>query len=370
MTDQTDISYHPLGAYDLHVLTFIITNRVVDFALYGVQASLSVAAITILARRQGRSRFTLAAILGLFLCSTISVVSRTVFYVAQIPMVLGTPAPRDIATAVILMRLDILNSVAHSFIYVLSDTVLVWRAWCLYSDNRLVKGILSLCIGGSAVGSLAMDVWGYWPGLTFHGDFGDQLALYTWLTPLLITNVVATVLIGTKVLQYRREIKGSLGLFSQRSQAETVLLILLESGLVYILFWVLDCATWRKNAKGDGFSSIRIFSSVSYHIAGIYPTCVLFAAMQGGTQSLLSAHVSQAMRFAGARQANEEARDLNADMTRTFQLASMGSASDDGSQDAYTETPGLHGTFALRSEEVSPESSGGIAEVERQLTVK
>ncbi|KAI4523587.1 hypothetical protein K525DRAFT_267845 [Schizophyllum commune Loenen D] len=216
-----------------------------------------------------------------------------------------------------------------------------------------------------------MDVWSYWPGLTFHGDFGDQLALYTWLTPLLITNVVATVLIGTKVLQHRREIKGSLGLFAQRSQAETVLLILLESGLVYIFFWVLDCATWRKNAKGDGFSSIRIFSSGSHHIAGIYPTCVLFAAMQGGTQSLLSAHVSQAMRFAGVRsKENEEAHDLNADMTRTLQLASTGSVSDVGSQDAYAEIPGVHGSLALRSGGVSPESCGGIAEVEQRLTVK
>ncbi|KAI4520908.1 hypothetical protein K525DRAFT_248211, partial [Schizophyllum commune Loenen D] len=194
MANQADMLRNPLAAYDLHALKFIITNRVVDIDLYGVQASLSVAAITILARRQGRSRFTLAAILGLFLCSTISVISRTVFYVAQIPMVLGPPTPRDAAIAVVLMRLDILNSVAHSFIYVLSDIVLVWRAWCLYSDNRLIKFILSI-----ELGSLAMDVWSYWPGLTFHGDFGDQLALYTWLTPLLITNVVATVLIGTKV---------------------------------------------------------------------------------------------------------------------------------------------------------------------------
>ncbi|KAL1695944.1 hypothetical protein GGG16DRAFT_44070 [Schizophyllum commune] len=353
---------NPLAAYDLHVLKFIITNRVVDFALYGVQASLSVAAITILARRQGRSRFTLAAILGLFLCSTISVVSRTVFYVAQIPMVLGPPTPRDAAIAVVLMRLDIRNSVAHSFIYVLSDIVLVWRAWCLYSDNRLIKFILSMCISGSAVGSLAMDVWSYWPGLTFHGDFGDQLALYTWLTPLLITNVVATVLIGTKVL-----IKGSLGLFAQRSQAETVLLILLERPCIYLLLGKTRRATVSP-ASASSAASPTTLLYVYNHCSGIYPTCGLFAAMQGGTQSLLSAHVSQAMRFAGARQANEEARDLNEDMTRTFQLASTDSASDVRSQDAYAGTPDLHGTFSLRSGEVSPESSGGIAEVERQLT--
>lgn len=39
MANQADMLHNPLGAYDLHVLKFIITNRVVDFALYGADVN-------------------------------------------------------------------------------------------------------------------------------------------------------------------------------------------------------------------------------------------------------------------------------------------------------------------------------------------
>lgn len=47
----------------------------------------------------------------------------------------------------------------------------------------------------------------------------------TWYIRLMLTR------------QYRLEIKGSLGPFMPKSKAEVVLMLLLESGLAYIIFW-------------------------------------------------------------------------------------------------------------------------------------
>ena len=33
--------------------------------------------------------------------------------------------------------------------YILSDVVLVWRAWCLWQDSRLAKGLLTFCTIGT-----------------------------------------------------------------------------------------------------------------------------------------------------------------------------------------------------------------------------
>ncbi|KAI5899102.1 uncharacterized protein SCHCODRAFT_02707704 [Schizophyllum commune H4-8] len=57
----------------------------------------------------------------------------------------------------------------------------------------------------------------------------------------------------------------------------------------------------------EPFSDIHVFGSIAFHIAGIYPTCVLFVAIRRPTESLVSAQVSQAMRFEGPAERPREA---------------------------------------------------------------
>ena len=109
-------------------------------------------------------------------------------------------------------------------------------------------------------------------------------------------------------------------------------MLLLESGVAYCLLWVrifiakdFELADIQQQVVicvtddligGIEFSAATYLGAASYHIAvwspsftldpqvtrthqGIYPTCVLFIALKGTTaQSLLDAHVSQALRFA------------------------------------------------------------------------
>ncbi|KAI4518526.1 hypothetical protein K525DRAFT_288316 [Schizophyllum commune Loenen D] len=320
MSTGTDQVYRPLGAYDLLVLRFIATRAAVDYALYG-------------ARRQTRSRFTLAAILVLLLTSTIFTISDQIFYLIQLPVAVGT-SERNID----------------------ADAVLVWRAWCLWPNSRFVRGILSVCLCGTVVGSTAELSWFYWPTV-YNPDVTENNGqfLFRWI-PLLITNIVATALFGAKVLHYRKEIKGSLGLFTpQRTQAEAVLLLLLESGIVYIVFWVCDYT----------LATITL-SDLIHLVQGIYPTCVLFAAARGTTDSLLSAQVSKAMRFAGSPAAHEGARETN--MTVDFHLQDENSvgALNNGPQDSHADN--IPGPSGVHGGEYRFSSSEGIVEVERETT--
>ncbi|KAL1706282.1 hypothetical protein EV121DRAFT_278904 [Schizophyllum commune] len=61
---------------------------------------------------------------------------------------------------------------------------------------------------------------------------------------------------------------------------------------------IIDCALTIATLDSP-FSDIHVFGSIAFHMAGIYPTCVLFVAIRGPTESLISAQVSQAMRFEG-----------------------------------------------------------------------
>ncbi|KAI4519317.1 hypothetical protein K525DRAFT_206352, partial [Schizophyllum commune Loenen D] len=53
--------------------------------------------------------------------------------------------------------------------------------------------------------------------------------------PLVITNVLATTLVGIQVWAYRRDVAASLGPFSGGSRVGGILLLLLESGVVFCL---------------------------------------------------------------------------------------------------------------------------------------
>ncbi|KAI5890161.1 uncharacterized protein SCHCODRAFT_02631036 [Schizophyllum commune H4-8] len=354
--------YRPLGSEDLHAIKYIVVQVAVDLLLHGVQITLSAAAITILARRHGRSRFTLVAIIGLLLSSTIYAVDNTVFFLVQFPVVIGT-SERSID--VLLYRLNILLGVSQDLSYTLSDAVLVWRAWCLWPDWFLAKCILSLCMCGTVVGGIVELTWIYWPSL-YDPYISESISQYlTRFIPLLTTNIVATVLIGKKVLHHRQEIQGLLGFFMWKSQAEAVLMLLLESGLAYILFWLVDFGMFF-SANKDGFSGGAIFTNISNHIAGIYPTCVLFAAVGGTTDSLLSAQVSQAMHFADPPAAHEAAREADTTTSSQPEDSNIRIALDGGFQNSRAHR--LPGPAGTRSDESRFASSEGIIEVERETT--
>ena len=191
--------YNPLAALDVADMQGLIMQVGVDFALYGTpipmfawvslhtesygrqeckvrspsQLLLSSRECTgpdrsthvadyPVRRREGPSRFMMGVILVLLVSSLLGVISNALFYLVQLPYELGTSV-QDVMG--LLVRLDIMGTVANNFNvcavisvsftaltvaqYLVSDSVVVWRAYILWSDSLMAKGILLSFLTGT-----------------------------------------------------------------------------------------------------------------------------------------------------------------------------------------------------------------------------
>ncbi|KAL1736414.1 hypothetical protein EV714DRAFT_198488 [Schizophyllum commune] len=291
------VMYRPLSVEYVESLQYILVQLALVFVFFGAQAALSLASVGVLVRREGSSPilllFTLASI---FLLSSVAAVVDISYYLIYLPVGYGT-VPHEV-TRGILSRINIVGTVAERWNYVMSDAIVVWRAWALWPESRLARGALLTCMCGSIVGTILETVW----SLQAHSadlNISPSRALAMPI-PLLVTNAVATTLVGAKVWSYRRDIKRHLALGSRKSQVEKVLLLLLESGFVYCLVWVLYLLA--ENITGTGaYTLAPVIGVVIPSLAGIYPAFIVLAAVHGRSADMLSmsdSRVSHAMRFA------------------------------------------------------------------------
>ncbi|TRM68890.1 hypothetical protein BD626DRAFT_472262 [Schizophyllum amplum] len=297
--------YSPLSASDVSSIKLFNVETGVDCLFYGIQAALFIATLSVLARRKNRSTFMTAAITCLFVSSTITVTLGLLLYAAQFPIyALGDQGDREGFDSLLdRYTLNIVVGAAFRFNYLISDAVVVWRAWILWPNNWIVKALLAVCLAGSTVGVIVECAWVQLSTST-GGLSGAKTLMKT--VPLLVTNTVATVLIGLRVWLYRREVKIVHEQAAKRTKAENILVLLVESGSLYCLLWVVGLATGA--VYGDKFYTFSvgdIIDAAIHDISGIYPSFVILAvALQGEeTSTLLSS--AHPLSFAHAPRADD-----------------------------------------------------------------
>ncbi|KAL1748770.1 hypothetical protein HDZ31DRAFT_5510, partial [Schizophyllum fasciatum] len=288
--------YPRQSAEDIASIQSIVMQTGVGFLFYGVQASLFMAALVAMAHQGTRSHFMRATVCSLFLSSTIVAVADIVFYLVQTPS-FGYHLDRIFN---LLFALNIVTDVFPRFNFVMSDAIIAWRAWVLWPDSRLVKGTLILCMVGSAAGVTIDCVWS---AQDVMGEHVVELRALLVTMPLLLTNVVSTTLVGVKVWYYRHEIKDAVGPWRKTSRVEKVLVLLLESGCVYCMIWIVRLTIDLVAGTRHIVHGYRIIGGTYHSIAAIYPTLiVIVVAMQrSAAQSLaLSTQVSHPIGFMNA----------------------------------------------------------------------
>ncbi|THU95037.1 hypothetical protein K435DRAFT_756123 [Dendrothele bispora CBS 962.96] len=251
-----------------------IIEEVVDGLLYGVEVLLTMS-VCIILYRQGLSnslarRLLFIATLSMFLGSSITVIARTVYYVVQIQQ-LGDSSYNPLPT---MTAWNIAHVVASKIIYFLGDLIVVWRAWILY-ESRIIKSFLSACVLLSLATSILNVV------ISVRDVQANGFTAIRFLLPasLIFTNLVATILIGYKAWVYRHFIKSHLGTFNTRTQVEQVLILLVESGLVYCAIWVLDLVLVSILSTAN--SASEYLAVLFPHLETIYPnTIILLTALQ------------------------------------------------------------------------------------------
>ncbi|KAI5885242.1 uncharacterized protein SCHCODRAFT_02123167 [Schizophyllum commune H4-8] len=280
---------------------------------YGIHVALFVSAMSVLARRSRMGSFVPIITTTIFLLATAWLISTFNYTLIRVPV---PPRPEDAALAMRLNKTDLtlsrinvrrvlcpMESGLTLEQAILSDLIVVWRAWALWPESVFVKSLLAFCMAGTVAGTLGDIVLVHMGGSTRS----MQLArLLLSILPILLTNIVATVVVSVKVWEYRRTIRDYLAQPTS-TPIENVLLLIVESGGLYIAIWViflLLCLSDLPAAFGAGgpTSPAYLMGSIIPSLSGIYPTAIIIiTAMQTSPEASLATIDLQAVTIEFSR---------------------------------------------------------------------
>ncbi|KAH7874514.1 uncharacterized protein C8R40DRAFT_1237929 [Lentinula edodes] len=192
----------PLSDADIYALQEWIAETAVGFCLYGIYATFSFIAIYFLLTRHGgdatkKARLVLlTVIIFMFINSTSLVILDLEYILVQIP--LGSFNPPDIQkTTKILGNIKISGNFLERLNFLINDGIVVWRAWILFPRNWHIKLLLGFCLLACGVCNVFDAASGAVNVLKNYQAVGAGTKEFLVLTlPLLVTNIVATFLIG------------------------------------------------------------------------------------------------------------------------------------------------------------------------------
>ncbi|KAL1686846.1 hypothetical protein GGG16DRAFT_128443 [Schizophyllum commune] len=346
---------------DLSCLRKFIVTAAVDLGLYGVQTALFFTAASALARQSHTPQIVQVPIIILFLSSTMAAIALILFFCTRL-------TSEDRYSYEDLDHLHVLTSVLSVADRII-DLVIVWRAWVLWPDSRVARVVLVFCFVTSIAG-VGVEVIPTLTSATSYDSDGPRTPTIAMATPLIATNLISTGLIGARVWYYWRHISKSLGT-ENKSRIQGVLLLLLESGLVYLGFWLAIYVgliyDWRPSLTPCIISQVSVSDSPA--LQGIYPTFVFLvvAAKRSTAETMLtSAQLSKPMNFARNSEASaaeesesielsghtdnfeEHGADFDAENTNLMQQHSGPSTSGSGSTRPESDLPGESDRLLLR----------------------
>ncbi|KAJ7592258.1 hypothetical protein C8J56DRAFT_1046625 [Mycena floridula] len=231
----------PLADSDTFVLQDFLMRIAVQFVLYGIYSALAIIVLYKLWTKKAESaahHILITAVISMSVASTTQMVIELASYLIQ-PPTLGFDPPNIERP---LINMDIFMATMIRLNYLIGDSIVVWRAWVLWTNHPRVCMLLCICLSGTFVGvivDLAFNI------LFQLSQFSDSPRFsptgprtLVLMLPLFLTNFISTLLIAYKVWEYKVEIKQNLGLLhNKRTKVEGVLILLTESGSIYCLLW-------------------------------------------------------------------------------------------------------------------------------------
>lgn len=168
--------------------------------------------------------------------------------------------------------------------YVLTDGVVVWRAWVLCSESRRALKIpvaLLFCLAITVTVTIALRIQ-----LTLLPiDQEPLLSLALNASQManliisLLTNISATIIISMKAWRFRRDITQDFA--RKQTNGNKVMGMIVESGILYcfsgITVLLASLIRLEIGTLGD------IYTPVNFQIAGIYPIVVILLVNQGSS---------------------------------------------------------------------------------------
>ncbi|KAF7330059.1 hypothetical protein MKEN_00270000 [Mycena kentingensis (nom. inval.)] len=296
-----------LDGETIYALKIIYLNLAAAAISYGVFLCVGAMSTYSLSKRGLRGNLARQILLAFTLVMLFSATAHLALYMASILVQFPTLAAEYVDPETLLQRFSIARTCLRRLTYFLSDIIVVWRAWVIWSDHRLVHAFLAICLVGTGATSLTLLVWNF--NSTFHGTRYDRDAQnFLGTFGLLFTNFTATALIGYKLWYYRTNIKKYISRSTDgHTKVESILILLMESGGLYCVFWIFlmigDYGYYGRDFELEWFQP---------NISGLYPTIIIFMVSR---QMMISEEV---LSYGGGSSAF---RSTSTDRTRTVWFA-------------------------------------------------
>ncbi|KAH8980069.1 hypothetical protein EDB92DRAFT_2094657 [Lactarius akahatsu] len=261
-------------------------NLIIQSVLYGNYASLVPVSTYIMMKKGLRSlsqKILFGVIVFMFSLSTaylavsiadLIILIKTWYLYVGLSESAGTNSPTE--------TLLVLFNALAPMNYALTDGVVVWRAWVICRDEcrKLLRALIVMLVLTMLTVAATIGVRVFIKA----NPARDKIRLATTINVFqdttlissLVTNIFGTGVISLKAWRYRRWIATNLQrVVNNRTKAERVLALLVESGVFYIFSGSMLVATSLIRLPGSHIMLGNIYSQAAVHLAGMYPVIVV-----------------------------------------------------------------------------------------------
>ncbi|KAL1660329.1 hypothetical protein GGF50DRAFT_130368 [Schizophyllum commune] len=217
----------------------------VQMALYGVHTALFFISLSVLFHHSPNNLALRVATTTIFICASVAFVGTVPFYLIQLSFFKGPPSASALRTGDDIM---VSNIVAQRVMLFVADLVAAWRAWVVWMRDTRVAWVLAACMLGVVVCSAGEVTLYIQSKVSGDDNFGQPVRIIFSIVPGLVANLVCTVLVGWRTWSYRRlKARSVASGRSSPNRIERVLVLLAESGAIYVAFFALLFAIYMKN---------------------------------------------------------------------------------------------------------------------------
>ncbi|KAL1754430.1 hypothetical protein FB107DRAFT_275763 [Schizophyllum commune] len=280
------------GSAPVEYLQWVIAYTAVQFAFYGLNAVCFLTSAYCLISRGvcgSRPRLgLLAATTIMFIGSTVSVVLDTIQSMYGARDAFGTLQEHDCTH---LTHLSIAQNVVLRMMFMLSDVIVVWRAWVLWSANRIVRRCLIVCLTLTCSCLLADAAVVAWEQAVSYYANSALFSLLVTL-PILVTNVTVTTTIGVRAIAHYRAMRSNIGSREYGQKVMRALLVLLWSGAAYCALCFVFFASGVTSNHGRRWG--EFVGAIGASVSCTYPTLIIiWAALERDSDTEVQLNVMQ-----------------------------------------------------------------------------
>ncbi|KIY68493.1 hypothetical protein CYLTODRAFT_421528 [Cylindrobasidium torrendii FP15055 ss-10] len=301
-----------LSAQDVNLLKDGYTQTALSFVLWGLVLACCIRASYVLMSRgirrasKATRNYLVSTVVLLTTCVTVVSILYVNFWIIFINDLADGPSKMDAPIPLDLRNLWLTILWVEHFMYLLCESVLVWRAWALWCDTISVKSVLAATYVVTCASVFVDVLLSTLIQLNVHGLSDNLHFRLLMFIPLLATNVIATFFIGLKVWYYRDEVRAFVNNIGTTSVFEKVFPLFVESGFIYAVFWIFYILTdYQVFPNPRSCNSWRV---VVTYMAALYPMLtILLVGYERSTQDairlghqLMTRRVESALKSAGS----------------------------------------------------------------------